>query len=182
MTRLPPIGPGRRGVLLAALAVPLTACGFHPVYAPGAAADPGPAANGLAGISVGLIPERAGQLLRLALQERFERAGVGAAHRYDLAVSFGIAGEAIGIQPDSTSTRVRLVGTANYRLTAQDPARGTLTTGTARSVDGYNIFDQQFFAADQESETVQRRIAEAVADQITLQLAVYFTKNPAAAG
>jgi LPS-assembly lipoprotein len=159
----------------------LAACGFRPVYAPSAGSGEGPAASGLAEITVGLIPERTGQLLRLALQERFERAAIAAAHRYDLTVSFGIAGEAIGYQPDSTVTRVRLVGTATYTLTAQDPTRSTLKTGVARVVDGYDIFDQQYFASDQETESVERRMAEAVADQIALQLAAFFDKRAASA-
>lgn len=157
----------------------LTACGFRPVYAPAADGGPGPAAAGLAEISVGLIPERSGQELRLALQERFERSGVAAARRYDLSVTFGIGAEAIAIQQDTSSTHVRLVGTATYRLTAQDPDRATLTTGIARSMDGFDIFDQQFFAADQESDVVTRRIAEAVADQIALQLGLFFQKRAA---
>jgi len=173
---------GRRGVLPLLAAPLLAACGFHPVYAPPAAGGDSAAATGLAQITVGLIPERAGQELRLALQERFERAGVTAARRYDLTVSFAVSAEAIGIQPDTSSTYVRLIGRADYRLTAQDPSRSTLTTGTARSVEGYNMFDQQIFAADQESDVIIRRIAEAVADQIALQLAAYFSKRALAAG
>ncbi len=170
----------RRGVLAAAFAPLLTACGFRPVYAPVAGGAAGPAASGLAAITVGLIPERSGQLLRQALQERFERAGIAAAHRYDLAVSFGIAGEGLGVQQDSTITRIRLVGTASYTLIAQDPGRATLKTGVARIVDGYDIFDQQYFALDQENEAVEKRMAEALADQIALQLASYFARSGAA--
>ena len=47
-------------------------------------------------------------------------------------------------------------------------------------MDGYNVIDNQFFAADLENEVVQRRVAEALADQITLQLASYFAKRAAA--
>jgi LPS-assembly lipoprotein len=179
MTGQPRIG---RRACLPLLAAPLLAgCGFGPVYGPKGADAEGAAAIGLAEITVALIPERAGQELRLALQERFERAGIVAARRYDLAVVFGVGAEALGVQPDTSNTYVRLIGTANYRLTAQDPARSTLTSGTARSVEGYNVFDQQFFAADQESSVLIKRIAESVADQIALQLAVYFRKRAAIA-
>ena len=34
-------------------------------------------------------------------------------------------------------------------------------------MDGFNIIDEQYFAADLENEAVQRRLAEALADQIT---------------
>jgi LPS-assembly lipoprotein len=170
-----------RRSFLPMLALPvLAACGFRPVYGPSAAGKDGAAATALAEISVGLIPERTGQLLRLALQERFERAGIAAAHRYDLVVGFSLNSEALAVQPDSTQTWVRVAGVATYSLLAQDPSRATVTSGSARSVDGYNLYDQQYFAADQETDAVQRRVAQAVADQIALQLASFFAKRAAA--
>jgi len=168
---------GRRRLFPLLVAPALTACGFHPVYGPAASGKDSPAALALAQISVALIPERNGQLLRLALQERFERAGIAAAHQYVLNVSFGVSSEAIGIQQDSSSTWIRMVGFANYSLVSEDPTRTTLTSGLARSVDGFNQFDQQYFAYDQEADQVQRRIAQAVADQIAVQLASFFAKR-----
>jgi LPS-assembly lipoprotein len=53
-----------------------------------------------------------------------------------------------------------------------------VTSGFARSVDGLNTFDQQYFAQDLEFETVQGRIAEALAERITAQLATWFLKHP----
>ncbi len=167
-----------RRTFLPMLATPiLAACGFRPVYGPAASGQDSAAAKALAEISVGIIPERTGQLLRLALQERFERAGIAAAHRYDLSVGFAVAAETLGVQQDTTSTWIRMIGTATYSLTAQDPGRATLTSGAARSVDGYNIFDQQFFTMDMESDAVERRLSQAVADQIAMQLATFFTKH-----
>ena len=89
-----------------------------------------------------------------------------------------ISGEAISIQQDTTSTRVRLIGRAAWTLIRRDATRATVTSGNARSVDGLNTFDQQYFAQDLETETVHRRLAEALADQITLQLASYFVGHP----
>jgi LPS-assembly lipoprotein len=167
-------------MFLPILAAPvLAACGFRPVYGPGTSGQDSPAATALAKIAVGLIPERTGQLLRLALQERFERAGIAAAHEYDLTVTFAIADDTLAIQQDTTATWIRVTGTANYRLVSQDPSRATLTSGVARSVDGYNLFDQQFFAQDLENDAVNKRVALAVADQIALQLASYFSKQAA---
>ena len=170
-----------RRTFLPMLAAPLlAACGFRPVYGP-AAAGKDDAAAALAKIAVGLIPERQGQLLRLALQERFERAGIASAHQYDLNVSFGVTSDWISIQPDSSATWMRMVGTATYSLVSQDPTRATLTSGVARSVDGLNMYDNQFFAIDLESDAVRKRIALAVADQITMQLASFFAKRATAA-
>ena len=169
--------------LLPLLAAPLlSACGFRPVYGPAPGQTAGAAATGLAEINVALIPERAGQLLRNALQERFERAGVAAARHYELSVAYSVSGEAIGIQHDNTATRARFVGQATYRLVSQDPSRATLTTGNARVEDGYNYFNQQYFAADQQADEIERRIAEAMADQIALQLALFFRARAEASG
>ena len=172
---------GRRGVLPLLGATLLAACGFQPVYAPAAGSADSAAASGLAEINVALIPERNGQLLRNALQERFERAGMAVARRYDLAVVYAFSAAAIGIQQDYSATRLRFSGQANYTLTAQNPTRTTLTSGVARTVDGLNEFDNQYFASDQESDQVERRMAEALADQIALQLAIYFRKRAATA-
>ncbi len=170
-------GPGRRAFGGALMATMLASCGFRPVYGPSKAGGPGPAQTELAAVNVALIPERAGQLLRQALQERFERAGIAAAPRYDLVVAYGVAAEAIAIQPDTSSSRTRVTGTATWKLLAQDAQRTTLASGIARDEDGFNIFNEQYFAADLESETVQRRMAEAVADQITMRLAAYFDRQ-----
>lgn len=170
---------GRRGFLPFLAAPLLAACGFHPVYGPPASGQDSAAAAALAKIQVGLIPDRQGQLLRNALQDRFERSGAASAREYDLTVAFNLASSVVAVQPDSTATWIRVIGTANYWLTSQDPSRATLTSGVARSADGYNLFDQQFFAQDMENDAVVKRIASAVADQIALQLASFFAKRAA---
>jgi LPS-assembly lipoprotein len=155
----------------------LGGCGFHPVYMPTGSGSPGIAERELAAVSVAIIPDRPGQLLRQALQDRFEGAGAGVARRYDLSVDYSIPGEGIGIQPDSSITRVRFIANANWTLRAQDPQRTIITVGRARALDAVNILDEQFFAADLETEWVQRRLAEEIADQITTQLAAFFRKR-----
>ncbi len=166
---------GRRRFL--ALGLTLSGCGFQPVYMPTATNKPGVAQRELAAIHVNLLPDRPGQELRQALQERLEMGATGVKPRYDLQVSFGVSGEGIAILPDSDATRVRLIGTAIWTLTAQDSGKTRLTNGFAKAVDAMNILDSQYFALDLENEAVQKRIAEALADQITIQLAAYFRKQ-----
>ena len=157
----------------------LAGCGLHPLYAAKEGGGAGPAERGLASVSVAIIPERPGQLLREALQTRFDRTGSGGAKRYDLVVSLGFAGEGLDyLQSTSAPTRLRLVAIANWSLLSLDTTRRTLTTGTTRVMDGFNLFNTQFFAADLESEAVQRRLVQAVADQMTLQLASWFSQHP----
>ncbi|MBU6497719.1 MAG: hypothetical protein KGJ41_18830 [Rhodospirillales bacterium] len=169
----------RRALLPLGAGLLLSGCGFRPIYAAHGDGTMGPAEAGLAATAVAIIPERSGQLLRQALQARLHRDGAVVARRYDLNVTMTLAGDPIGIQPDNSASRVRLMGVANWSLTARNAQRSTLTAGTAKAIDGYNVLDQQFFAADMESEVVIRRIAEALADQTALQLAVYFNRQHA---
>lgn len=165
--------------MLGAVATLLNGCGLRPMYGAAASGQAGPATAGLAQVSVGLIPERSGQLMRLALQERFARSGLSLPVRYDLNVLLRLTPDTIGILQDSSATYLRWVGTADWTLSAQDPVRRTLTTGTNRVVDGQNLFDTQAFATDLESETVQRRVVEALADQIAERLAAWFNRQAA---
>lgn len=171
----------RRGLLTLGSAGLLTGCGFQPVYMRTASGRAGPAQRELAAINVNLIPDRPGQLLRQDLQERLAADADGTEHRYDLAVTFSVSGEGIGVQPDNTATRLRLIGTAHWTLKARDPAQTQVTSGSARAMDAFNVLDQQYFAADIDNEQVQRRLASAVADQIAMQLAVFFRRRAAVA-
>jgi LPS-assembly lipoprotein len=166
----------------ATIGTALAGCGFQPVYMPTASGASGAAQRELAAIQVALIPERPGQLLRQALQDRLEMGASGVARRYDLTVSYWIAGEGIAVQQNSTSTRVRETGNANWTLIAQDLGRTRLTSGFARSMDALNINDEQYFGADLESEALQKRLASALADQIAIQLAIYFRRRAATSG
>ena len=169
---------GRRGVFGWPLLLALPGCGFHPLYGSNGFGS-GPARAGLGLISVGSIPNRLGQLLRQALQARFDHGDAPAAKRFDLSVDFLLSSEALGIQQDTTATRLRFMGQANWTLVTRDAARATVTSGGAHAVNGLNTFDQQYFAQDTETETVEIRMIEELADDITIQLATYFAKDPA---
>jgi LPS-assembly lipoprotein len=154
----------------------LSGCGFHPIYMPTASGRPGVAARELAAVEVDRIPDRPGQLLRQALQERFA-SDAGPPHRYILSANFGVSGESIAIQTDNGITRVRLIGTVNWSLKNRDSIGAVLTSGSARNMDGVNAFDSQSLAFTLENEVVQKRMAENLADQITLQLATWFNRR-----
>ena len=164
---------GRRGLVVAAAALAVSGCGFRPLY--GTSQGDGPQRE-LAAIEVALLPDRSGQLLREALQQRFDH-GEAVAKRYVLSVSYGVAGDSISIQRDSTATRVRQVATASWSLKALNPAQTVVTSGTARGLDGVNIIDQQYFAADLEGETATLRLTETIANQIAQQIASFFARR-----
>lgn len=167
---------GRRTVLLGS-GLALAGCGFRPLYAPAASGAPGPAAAEMAAIYVPVFADRPGQLLRQELQQRFEGTGTGTAKRYELVASIAVDAEALAIQRDSSSSRVRLTGSAPWVLRTLSLDRAVLAQGTSRILDGYNILNQQFFAADLESEVVIRRVASALADQISTQVGAFFLRR-----
>jgi hypothetical protein len=167
----------RRWVCLGPLTA-LAGCGFQPVYMPTASGKTGVAQRDLSSVFVEIIPERPGQLLRQALQERFgDDAGTPA--RYNLRVAFGVTGEGIAIESDSIATRLRLSGLATWALIGHDDKHTTLTSGSARALDAVNVFDSQYFAADLEVEANEKRIAENIASQIAVQLASWFRQQAA---
>lgn len=170
-------GFGRRWMCLASLTA-LGGCGFQPVYMPTASGKAGPAQRELATVFVGIIPDRPGQVLRQALQERLG-SDAGGPLNYDLSVAFGVSGEGVAVENNNLTSRIRLIGNASWALRAHDDKRTVLTSGVARAMDGVNVFDSQYFAADLEVEAKQRSIAENLATQIATQLAVWFRQRAA---
>ncbi len=158
------------------LALLVSACGFRPLYG---GADSATAR--LPDIFVAPIPERSGQELRLALQQRLAGTSDAQPTGYTLVASYSAAGEAIGIHGDNTSERTRLVGHAHWTLFSVAPLPVQLATGDASTLDGYNIVNEQYFAAGIASDTTQQRIANALADSVAQQLATWFTNHQAPA-
>jgi LPS-assembly lipoprotein len=166
----------RRLLGLAIAAASLGGCGFQPLYGP-AGIGSGVVQPDLAAIEVANLPERDGQLIREALQARLDPGNLAVAKRYLLDVNFSVGGDGIAILPDSTTTRIRLIGSATWRLRALTPQRSVVTDGSTSEIDGINVFNSQYFAADLETEAVHRRLAGAAADAIILQLARYFNNQ-----
>ncbi len=167
-------GTSRRTLLAALLS--LGGCGFQPVYMPTASGNPGVAERELASVDVAVIADRPGQLLRQSLQKRMASDG-GGQKRYDLRVSYWIAGEGVSVLTDNSATRLRLTGYANWVLVSSDPSQARLTAGSARAFDAINVLNNQFFAIDQQNDVVQQRIADQVAEQIATQLAIWFRQR-----
>ena len=160
----------------------MAGCGFTPLYAPGIGAGLAPSGAGLSAINVTLMGERSGQLLRDALQRRFATNGNGSAKLYNLTVSFAVSNEGISVERgESAPTRNRSAAIAAWSLTSNDAEQRTVTSGRARQLDGYNNLSLQYFYSDLQNEQIQARLVEAVADQITIQLATYFATHPSGA-
>ena len=160
-----------RTLLLLPLLLALGACGFRPLYGE---ADRSALAR-LPDIFVQPIGDRSGQELRLALQQRLAGTSEAQPQGYTLAVFPSISEEAIGINGDNTSGRNRVVGRAHWVLSSVSPTLAVLSQGDARTVDGFNVINEQYFASSLANETTQQRVASNLADTITTQLATWFT-------
>lgn len=168
---------GRR-VLVAGMAAGLGGCGFSPLYGRHGVGALRPE---LASIYVTVMSERQGQLLRQALQQRLVGSEEVGVKQYELLGGLSIAAEALGIQQDTSSTRLRFNATSSWTLRKLDVASTVVTSGVAKAVDGININNQEYFAADLETSAAYRRLADEVADEIVLDLAIYFRAHPPAA-
>ena len=155
------------------LATLVAGCGFQPLYS--ARLD---RSASRPSVYVEIIPNRTGQMLREALQTRLEGSSTGVAKQFTLAVAYSESEQPLGIQSDNSSTRTRDIGLAVWSLRSASNSAVPVTSGTVRSLDGYNIIDEQFFYATLSEEQAQRRLASALADQIVQGVAVYFRSHP----
>ena len=173
---------GRRRISqgLATVAIlALTGCGFHPVYAPASSGLASPASVGLSRITVALINGRAGQELREDLQQQFDIGGEGVSKLYELDTSYNIANEGIALEHEiGFATRNRLTASASWTLVSLDANRKTIVSGHSRQIDGFNPLSNTPFYSDLQMEQAQVRLAQAVAQDIGLQLAAYLAAHP----
>jgi LPS-assembly lipoprotein len=154
---------------------PLGGCGFTPLY--GQSGDSTVAAK-LDTIQVQNIPERTGQMLRLALETQLHADGAPTEQIYSLAVSYGLGIGNAGEQQDSSYTRERFSGTAHWALTPVGAPGRPLAQGTVTTQDALNVINEQYFALQLETTTVQQQVANQLAAQITAQVAAYFKTHP----
>ncbi len=150
----------RRTFLLALVALPLSACGFTPAYAPGGA---GTALRG----QVRLDDPRSNiDFDFVAAME--ERLGRGEAPRYALAYSFAVIARGNAQVAGLGETRIALVGTVTYSLT--EIATGqVLTSGSVRNFTNYSTTSTQLSTL-RASEDAEKRLARILADQVSTRL------------
>ena len=165
----------RRWTLPALLCLPVAGCGFHPLYDTGGAA----ADARLPDIFVAnIVAGRPGQLLRQALQQRLAGSSEASPQGYTLRVSLALNGEAIGIHGDNTSARTRVIGRANWALSSVAASPVSLATGSAITVDGFNVIETQYFESIMANDTTNERVADNLAESIRTQLATWFVAHP----
>lgn len=159
---------------LSGMTFSLNGCGFQPLYGEQSQKGAADVSAELKRVYVANIPERTGQQLRLALQQNMAGAGPEAPDGYTLYVSPYFGEEAIDIHADNTSGRTRINAHAHWQLMTVAEHPVLLAQGDATSLDGYTAVYEQYFAQTMNNETALGRVAQALGDQITQQVAIWF--------
>lgn len=156
---------GLAAVLGAALAV--SGCGFQPLY--GETTGGADLKTDLAAVSVAPLPNRIGQLLRNALEQRLERSGGRQRKEYVLQVSLEERVEDLGLRKDNTATRANLRLIANAALVKGDKV---VWRTLAEGVSSYNILDNQYATVISQKDARERAV-QLLADDVVRRLAVF---------
>jgi LPS-assembly lipoprotein len=156
---------------LSLLALLLSACGLHPLYAGGSGS---PEAGLLRSVEVGPIAGQEGWLVRTKLVDRLGEAGAGTAHyRLDVTLDDNIA--SFGLRADRAATQERRTLRARYQLV--DMTNGTVvldaTAGSDASID---VVSSEYATVAAE-QTALENLSGILADQIVSRLAVYAART-----
>ena len=146
----------RRSALIGLAA--LAGCGFTPAYGPGGAAA---ALRGQVAVEAPATAQ--GYLLRRRLLDRLGGAGT----TYQLTVTPTLEEGASAIAPDGVTTRVRLVGTAGWRLV--DRAGGLLDEGREEAFTAYSVTGSTVAERTARLDA-EERLAVLLADRIVTRL------------
>jgi LPS-assembly lipoprotein len=160
-------------VLVLALACPLAACGFEPLYARN---DRGVSpVEDLAAVQVELIPNRSGQILRTYLRDGLNPNNVEVPRRYTLRVTLVEPRQELALQRNDTVARYGYGVAAGFVLI--DAAGRGLFQGAASLSTNYEVSDSQF-ATLSSLYDARDRAMQVISDDIRNQLAVYFRGRP----
>ncbi|TWB47225.1 LPS assembly lipoprotein LptE [Nitrospirillum viridazoti] len=164
------------GAILVAGPLALSACGFHTVYGDHSLSGKPSTRAQMESVSIDIIPDRIGQVLRNNLIDRFyQDSGRPAKPDYRLNVRLNSYKEDLGIQRDATATRARLHVLADYQLIDSKTGK-TLYRTSSRSIVSYDISEAQYSTMVTEQDAYDRALTE-VAEEITTRLALYFDRG-----
>jgi LPS-assembly lipoprotein len=168
----PSPGFAGRGMLFVLLALPLAACGFHPLYGgrPGLSYDPA-----LAAIDVRPAPDRVGQITTDEVRNELNPRGVAANKRYVLSVSIVQQRSDLGIRRDNTSSRGELLMNATLELT---PAGGgkAVYEDQVRTITAFNLSNDAY-AASVAEDNARREAATDLGREIALRVQLFVQRQ-----
>lgn len=160
-------------LLLVVAALPLAGCGFRPLYADRGADS---TVNKLADIDVSAPENATGRVLKYNMLDRLSETGYApASAAYKLVLMPTAYTQDVAVQQNSAVTRANYVMVVSFSLV--ETAKGkTVYRSTARSRSSYNRVESEF-ANLTAAKDAEERTSEAIADDIKLQLSVFFDRQ-----
>lgn len=167
--------------LVALLALTLTGCGFHPLYAvPGHAK--GQMQASFRAIYVEPVGERLGYALRNQMIDVIDGAALPAGAKYRLRLNIDLKNEAIGVQSQQVGNLKQTVITryndqisVGYELS--DMASGAiLLKSTETGIAAYNVLSSPYATLVSQQDADKRATGD-IADRIRIALAAYFAQK-----
>lgn len=161
--------------LLAAAALALAGCGFHPLYAQhsrsGFDAE-------LASIKVNTIADRQGQLLAIALRDGLNPRSARVDTRYTLDVVLTSSRQDIGIRSDGTASRSEITMTAKFVLkdVKKPEDKAVVLQGTTHSVSSYDVLSDNYATVVAQHSAEERTVHD-IGDDILTRLEIYVSEH-----
>lgn len=160
-----------KGLAVTAASLSLAGCGFKPMYGGGSSSS---VTAQLGQVEIARINDRNGQLLRNALEQRFERSNNRARKIYILEITLDESINELGLAKDSFATRADMILDAKFKLTF---GKQILLSGQTQGVASYNILDQQY-ATVVSAKDARERALNQIADDLTRRVSSYFSQHP----
>ena len=164
----------RRGgafFMAVALSFAVAACGFRPLY--GARQSDPAVAQQLSEIAVGAPQTRLGRTLQFNLEDRLGTQSSRRQYRLDLRPSLSVRN--VAVRQDTEVTRRNLILTARFSLIDLNTGK-VVFASRSRTTTSYNRVESEF-ANVIAREGAERRATEAVAEDIKLQLGIFFDRQ-----
>jgi LPS-assembly lipoprotein len=161
-----------------AVALALSGCGYRPLYGERGPGPGGAASDHLGSVKIAGIADRRGQMLRNDLLDRMSPRGETASARYILSVITTEATRTTDSRADGTATRADLVVSARFNLRDIN-SDVVVYVDRSEAVATFNLLTNRFASVSSEDEA-RRRAVEQIADQITLQVALFLNRRHAA--
>ncbi|MBW8729224.1 MAG: hypothetical protein JF625_29250 [Inquilinus limosus] len=156
------------------LILALGACGLRPLY--GTNSVGAAMSDRLGQISVGVIGERSGQILRTELIRSLNPQGRPAQPAYDLATSLAETQQDVNLISDLTTTRRNLTMTASFVLTDRKTGQPVFSDSVSE-ITSYNILADQYTTLVGERDARERAL-HSLGEDIRTRLALYFDRHP----
>ncbi|HEY4343916.1 MAG TPA: hypothetical protein VGN05_06210 [Parvibaculum sp.] len=162
-------------LFLAGTLLPLGGCGFRPLYGDNGAAGSS-TVNRLADVDV-ISPESAiGRSLKYNLLDGLSADGnVPVSPLYKLTLRPTSYSQDLAVQQDAAVTRANFVLVVPFTLVSTATGK-VVFKSTARARSSYNRVESEFANLSAEQDA-QKRVAEAVSDDIKLQVSVFFDRQ-----